>query len=132
MNTQEVDVLYNWDELQEKVRDLGTRITRDYAGKELIIVGILKGAFMFMADLVRQIDMPVELDFMDVSSYGASTMSSGEVRIIKDLDNSIQDKHVLIVEDIVDTGLTLKYIPPGSFGIFHYNPGRSPLQSYLQ
>lgn len=110
MNAQEVDVLYSAVEVQSKVRKLGLKITEDYCGKELIIIGILKGAFVFMADLIREVDLPVELDFMDVSSYGASTRSSGEVKIIKDLDNSIQDKHVLIVEDIVDTGLTLKYI----------------------
>ncbi|HBQ85465.1 MAG TPA: hypoxanthine phosphoribosyltransferase [Syntrophomonas sp.] len=110
MNLQEVDVLYDPAELRDKVKELGKKITEDYNGKQLIVIGILKGAFIFMADLVREIDLPVELDFMDVSSYGASTMSSGEVKIIKDLDNSIQDKHVLIVEDIVDTGLTLKYI----------------------
>lgn len=110
MNAQEVDVLYSVDEIRTKVRAMAARITEDYRDSKLIVVGILKGAFIFMADLVREIDLPVELDFMDVSSYGASTVSSGEVKIIKDLDNSIQDKHVLLVEDIVDTGLTLKYI----------------------
>lgn len=110
MNAQEVDVLYSPSELKDKVRELGQKITGDYRGKDLIIVGILKGAFIFMADLVREIDLPLQLDFMDVTSYGPSTKSSGEVKIIKDLDHSIQDKHVVIVEDIVDTGLTLKYI----------------------
>lgn len=110
MNLQEVDVLYNSVELQTKVRELGTSITEEYRGEDLIIIGILKGAFIFMSDLVREIDLPVELDFMDVSSYGASTTSSGEVKIIKDLDHPVQDKHILIVEDIIDTGLTLNYI----------------------
>lgn len=110
MNLQEVDVLYSPAELQNKVREMGRIITEKYRGQELVVIGILKGAFIFMADLVREIDLPVELDFMDVSSYGASTTSSGEVKIIKDLDNPVQDKHVLIVEDIIDTGLTLNYI----------------------
>lgn len=110
MNLQEVDVLFSADEIQTKVREIGQRISADYRGEKLIVVGILKGAFIFMADLVRAIDLPVELDFMDVSSYGSSTISSGEVKIIKDLDYPVQDKHVLIIEDIVDTGLTLNYI----------------------
>lgn len=110
MNMEEVDILFTEQELQEKVKELGQAITRDYAGKEILVLGILNGAFIFMADLVRKIDLPLQLDFMDVSSYGASTVSSGEVRIMKDLEYSIEGKHVLIVEDIVDTGLTLNYI----------------------
>lgn len=110
MNLQEVDVLYTAEEIKIRVEELGRQIAQEYQGKNLLVVGILKGAFIFMADLVRQIDMPLEIDFMDVSSYGASTVSSGEVRIIKDLDYSIKDKNILIVEDIIDTGLTLKYI----------------------
>ncbi|HWP96770.1 MAG TPA: hypoxanthine phosphoribosyltransferase [Syntrophomonadaceae bacterium] len=105
-----MEVLYDRDELKSKVAELGAKITEDYQGRELLVVGILKGAFIFMADLIREIQISLEVDFMDVSSYGISTSSSGEVRIIKDLEYSIQDKDVLIVEDIVDTGLTLKYI----------------------
>ena len=89
---------------------MGKRITADYEGRELLMVGVLKGAFMVMADLARHIDLPVEFDFMAVSSYGASTQTSGVVRILKDLDQEIADKHVLIVEDIIDSGLTLNYL----------------------
>ncbi|NLB88420.1 MAG: hypoxanthine phosphoribosyltransferase [Syntrophomonadaceae bacterium] len=102
--------MYNESEVMAKIDELGKKITEDYQGKNLLVVGILKGAFIFMADLVRKIDLPLEIDFMSVSSYGSSTVSSGEVKIVKDLDNSIKDKDVLIIEDIVDTGLTLKYI----------------------
>lgn len=110
MNLEEVDILITPEEIKAKVKTIGQQIAREYAGKNLLLVGILKGAFIFMADLVREIDIPLEIDFMGVSSYGASTVSSGEVKIIKDLDFSIKDKNILIVEDIVDTGLTLKYI----------------------
>jgi len=106
----DVDVLFSAAEVQERVKELGAQITRDYQGEELLVVGILKGAFMFMADLVRAINGPVAIDFMDVSSYGVSAETSGEVRIMKDLDVSLENRHVLIVEDIVDTGLTLKFI----------------------
>ncbi len=110
MNLSEVDILYSEQEVKAKIKELGQVITHDYAGQELFVIGILNGAFIFMADLVREIDLPLKLDFMDVSSYGASTVSSGEVRIMKDLEYSIEGKHVLIVEDIIDTGLTLNYI----------------------
>jgi hypoxanthine phosphoribosyltransferase len=103
-------VLFTADEIAAKVRELGAQITRDYAGKEVVLVGILKGAVVFLSDLARAIDIPASLDFMSVSSYGHSTTSSGIVRIIKDLDESIEGKHVIVVEDIVDTGLTLKYL----------------------
>ncbi|MCL4459731.1 MAG: hypoxanthine phosphoribosyltransferase [Chloroflexi bacterium] len=103
-------ILISPEELQAKIRELGKQITHDYQGKNLMLVGILKGAVMFMADLIRAIDLPLEIDFMAISSYGASTESSGVVRILKDLDTSLEDKDVLIVEDIVDTGLTLRYI----------------------
>ncbi len=103
-------VLFNEKQLQQAVNRLGKQITEDYLGKELVVVGILKGAQIFMSDLIRKIDMPVELDYMSVSSYGLSTESSGVVRILKDLDLSIEGKHILIVEDIVDTGLTLHYL----------------------
>lgn len=110
MNFEDIDVLYSEDSIKQKVSEIGKQISADYAGEELLLIGILKGAFIFMADLVREITIPLELDFMAVSSYGSSTQSSGEVRIIKDLDYAVQDKNVLIIEDIVDTGLTLKYI----------------------
>lgn len=110
MNLEEVEVLYTAEEIERTVARLGHEITRDYNGSELLVVGILKGAFIFMADLVRSIDLPLQVDFMDVSSYGSSTVSSGEVRIMKDLEYSIEGKDVLIVEDIVDTGITLHYI----------------------
>jgi hypoxanthine phosphoribosyltransferase len=96
--------------LQARVRELAAEISRDYAGRELLLLGVLKGAVFFLADLVRQLDLPCELDFMAVSSYGSSTDSSGVVRILKDLDAPIEGKDVLIVEDIVDSGLTLNYM----------------------
>src|SRR3972149_640855 len=97
-------------ELQAKVRELGQRIAADYEGKRLMLVGVLKGAVIFLVDLARAIPLPLEIDFMAVSSYGAATETSGVVRIIKDLERSLEDRDVLIVEDIVDTGLTLKYL----------------------
>ncbi len=98
------------DELQARVAQLGGEISRDYAGRELILVGVLKGAVLFLADLMRHIDVPCEIDFMAVSSYGSQTDSSGVVRILKDLDASIEGRDVLIVEDIIDSGLTLQYL----------------------
>lgn len=103
-------VLLSTSVIQERVKELGEEITRDYEGKDLLVVGILKGAFIFMADLVRNIKIPIAIDFMDVSSYGSSTQTSGVVRIMKDLEKSIEGRHVLIVEDIIDSGLTLNYI----------------------
>lgn len=105
-----ISTLISADEIQQKLVEMGESITADYQGKELLVVGVLKGAFMVMADLSRHIDLPVEFDFMAVSSYGASTQSSGVVRILKDLDQEIAGKHVLIVEDIIDSGLTLSYL----------------------
>ncbi|MEJ5256282.1 MAG: hypoxanthine phosphoribosyltransferase [Acidimicrobiales bacterium] len=96
--------------LQARIAELGKEISADYAGRALLLVGVLKGAFMFVADLSRQIDLPVELDFMAVSSYGSATKTSGVVRIVKDLDLDLSDRHVLLVEDIVDSGLTLNYL----------------------
>lgn len=97
-------------ELQQRIAELGKDIASDYASNPPLLVGILKGAFMFMADLARAIDLPVEFDFMAVSSYGSATRTSGVVRIMKDLDLDLTDRHVLIVEDIVDSGLTLAYL----------------------
>ncbi len=104
------EVLIPSSEIQEKVREMGELITEDYGGEELLLVGILRGAVVFLSDLMRNIDLPCEIDFMDISSYGAGTTSSGVVRILKDLEEDITDRHVLIVEDIIDTGLTLSYI----------------------
>ncbi len=98
------------DELQTRIRELGKEITADYESRPPLLVGVLKGAFVFMSDLSRAIDLPVEFDFMAVSSYGSATRSSGVVRILKDLDLDLTDRHVLIVEDIVDSGLTLAYL----------------------
>jgi hypoxanthine phosphoribosyltransferase len=97
-------------DLQQRISELGKDIASDYAAHPPLLVGILKGAFMFMADLARAIDLPVEFDFMAVSSYGSATRTSGVVRIMKDLDLDLTDRHVLIVEDIVDSGLTLAYL----------------------
>ena len=98
------------DELQQRIAELGKEITSDYSGRPPLLVGVLKGAFVFMSDLSRAIDLPVEFDFMAVSSYGSATRTSGVVRILKDLDLDLTDRDVLIVEDIVDSGLTLAYL----------------------
>jgi hypoxanthine phosphoribosyltransferase len=97
-------------QIAERVKELGQQISQDYEGESVLMVGILKGAMIFLADLVRNITVPTYFDFMAVSSYGSSTQSSGAVRILKDLEKSIEDRHVIIVEDIVDTGLTLNYL----------------------
>jgi hypoxanthine phosphoribosyltransferase len=113
METFEADlqeILISGEEIQRTISDLAARITVDYAGRELLLVGVLKGAFVLMADLSRYIHLPLEFDFMAVSSYGAATQTSGVVRILKDLDHEIAGKHVLLVEDIVDSGLTLSYL----------------------
>lgn len=111
---QHVDrILIDGDRIQEKVRELAAEITEDYHDKDLVLVGVLRGALVFMVDLARAIQLPLAMDFMAVSSYGASTESSGVVRITKDLDLSVEGKHVLIVEDIIDSGLTLAYILEG-------------------
>lgn len=103
-------VLLSEEQIKERVKELGNEISRDFVGEELLVVGVLKGAFVFLADLIRHIDLPLQVDFIDLSSYGLTTESSGEVRIMKDLEQPIEGKNVLIVEDIVDTGYTLKYI----------------------
>jgi len=104
------EILVQADDLQHRVRQLGADITRDYEGKDLLLIGVLKGAVFFLADLMREIECPCEVDFMAVASYGSATESSGVVRILKDLDTPIEGRHVLIVEDIVDSGLTLQYL----------------------
>lgn len=107
-------------EIQERIKVLGQEIAVDYAGQPLHLICVLNGAFIFMADLVRAIDLPLSVDFISVSSYGSRTESSGEVRLVKDLDQSLKNKHVLLVEDIVDTGLTMQYL-------LGYLRGRNPL-----
>jgi hypoxanthine phosphoribosyltransferase len=104
------EVLVTAEALQRRVVELGEQISRDYAGRRLLLVGVLKGAVFFLSDLMRYIDIPVEVDFMAVASYGSATDSSGVVRILKDLDAAIEGRDVLIVEDIVDSGLTLQYL----------------------
>jgi hypoxanthine phosphoribosyltransferase len=104
------EVLFTEDKIAKKVQELGKLISEDYKGEDLFIIGVLKGANVFLSDLIRKITVPVTIDFMAVSSYGSYTESSGVVKIIKDLDFSIENKNILIVEDIIDTGLTLKYL----------------------
>ena len=104
------EILVQQDDLAHRVSALGEQISADYAGRSLLLVGVLKGAMFFLSDLMRQLDVPCEVDFMAVASYGSDTDSSGVVRILKDLDASIQGRDVLIVEDIVDSGLTLSYL----------------------
>jgi hypoxanthine phosphoribosyltransferase len=103
-------VLVPSGDIQAKVRELGGRITGDYRAEKLLLVGILRGAVVFLSDLMRHLELPCEIDFMEVSSYGTGTQSSGVVRILKDLEEDITGKHVLIIEDIIDTGLTLSYL----------------------
>jgi len=104
------EVLVDQDALAERIAELGDEISEDYEGRDLLLVGVLKGAVFFMADLMRHIRVHCEVDFMAISSYGAATDSSGVVRILKDLDINIRDRHVLVVEDIIDSGLTLSYL----------------------
>jgi hypoxanthine phosphoribosyltransferase len=104
------EVLIPSSDIQEKVRELGERITEDYRGERPLLVGVLRGAVIVLGDLMRKIDLPCEIDFMDISSYGTGTSSSGVVRILKDLEEDITGRHVLVVEDIIDTGLTLSYL----------------------
>ena len=104
------EVLIEPDTLQQRVTELGDEISHDYTGRDLLLVGVLKGAVFFMADLMRHLTIPCEIDFMAISSYGAATDSSGVVRILKDLDINVADRNVLVVEDIIDSGLTLSYL----------------------
>jgi hypoxanthine phosphoribosyltransferase len=103
-------ILISESELKERIREMGSEITADYADREILMIGVLRGAVIFMSDLARAIQVPVALDFMAVTSYGVSTSSSGVVRILKDLDEEVEGKHLLVVEDIIDSGLTLKYL----------------------
>lgn len=103
-------ILLSEEQLAQKVTQLAQQISADFTGKELLLIGILKGAMIFLADLVRKITVPTSYDFIAVSSYGSSTTTSGTVRLLKDLDYSIENRHILIVEDIIDTGLTLNYL----------------------
>jgi hypoxanthine phosphoribosyltransferase len=104
------DILVPADDLERRVRELADEISRDYEDKDLVLIGVLKGAVFFLSDLMRHLEIPVEVDFMAVASYGSATKSSGVVRILKDLDAAIEGRDVLIVEDIVDSGLTLQYL----------------------
>ena len=104
------EVLIDEDRLRSRVVELGEEISADYVGRDLLLIGVLKGAVFFLADLMRHLTVPCEIDFMAISSYGASTDSSGVVRILKDLDINIEGRHVLVVEDIIDSGLTLSYL----------------------
>lgn len=115
------EVLVTAEEIQETIQELGKRLSEDYKGKEVIVVGILRGAAIFMADIIRAMDVYVEIDFMDVSSYGKEFESSGEIKIIKDLDTHLEGRHVLIVEDIIDTGRTLKHL----VNLFNYRRAAS-------
>ncbi|WP_027625371.1 hypoxanthine phosphoribosyltransferase [Clostridium lundense] len=113
------EVLFDEQKLRSRIKEIGKQISKDYAGKDLFLIGVLKGSVPFMADLMKEIDIPCTMDFMAVSSYGNSSKTSGVVRILKDLDFEIEDKHVLIVEDIVDSGVTLRYL-------VDYLKGRKP------
>ncbi len=107
---EDIDVLISQEEIRKRVKEMALEISRDYADKDLLMVGILKGSFVFLADLLRSLEGDAAVDFMGTVSYGVSTESSGEVRITKDLEQSVSGRHVLLVEDIVDTGLTLRYL----------------------
>jgi hypoxanthine phosphoribosyltransferase len=104
------EILVQADELQHRIKEMAAEVSRDYAGRDLLLIGVLKGAVFFLSDLMRHLDIPCEVDFMAVASYGSSTDSSGVVRILKDLDVPLEGRNVLIVEDIVDSGLTLQYL----------------------
>ena len=135
------EVLIPSSDIQEKLTEIGERITEEYKGKRLLLVGVLRGAVIVLGDLMRMIDLPCEIDFMDISSYGTGTSSSGVVRILKDLEEDITDRHVLVVEDIIDTGLTLSYLlrslqarKPASLEIFALlsKPSRRRVELYVK
>jgi hypoxanthine phosphoribosyltransferase len=107
---QQLEPLISTEQIARRVREIGAQIERDYQGKELVLLGVLKGSYMFISDLARNIDLPLSIDFIGLSSYGEATESSGVVKITSDLAKPIENKHVLIVEDIVDTGLTMRYL----------------------
>ncbi|GAC1551547.1 MAG: hypoxanthine phosphoribosyltransferase [Myxococcales bacterium] len=107
---QQIEVLHDPQAIQRRVAELGAQIQRDHEGKDLVLVGVLKGAFLFVADLARAIDLPLSIDFVGLSSYGEATESSGVVKITSDLTRPIEGKHVVVVEDIIDTGLTMRYL----------------------
>jgi hypoxanthine phosphoribosyltransferase len=118
------EILLTEEQIQARVAELGAQLAEDYAGRDPVLISVLKGSIVFLADLVRGMDIPLSIDIMEVSSYGAATESSGQVRILKDLSNPIEGRHVLVVEDIIDTGLTLNYLlrylrekAPASLGI---------------
>src|SRR6266404_8284268 len=105
-----LEVLISEVQIQERIKELGSQIANEYAGRNPLLIGVLKGACFFLSDLLRAIDIPLSIEFMAISSYGSSTRTSGEVRILKDLDVPIEGRHIIVVEDIVDTGLTLSYL----------------------
>ena len=115
------EILYSEEVIQEKIVELGETLSKEYEDKFPLVIGVLKGALPFMADLIKRISVHVEIDFMDVSSYGNSTVSSGEVKIVKDLDTSVEGRDILIVEDIIDSGLTLSYL----VDLFKYRRAKS-------
>ena len=110
MNDDMGKIMFTEEQIQKRIKELGQEITRDYAGKDIFAVGILKGAVVFYTDLVRAIDLPVQFDFMIASSYGSGTESSGTVKILKDLDYDIENRNLLVIEDIIDTGTTMDYM----------------------
>lgn len=115
------EILITEEQIQQKCREFGKKITEEYKGRFPLVVGVLKGAMPFMGDLTKRIDTHLEMDFLDVTSYGKGTVSSGEVKIVKDLDTSVEGRDVLIVEDIIDSGLTLSYL----IKLFHYRKAKS-------
>ncbi|MEC2304567.1 MULTISPECIES: hypoxanthine phosphoribosyltransferase [Heyndrickxia] len=121
MNQDIEKILITEEEVQRKVKELGEQLTKEYDGRFPLAIGVLKGAMMFMADLVKHMDTYLEMDFMDVSSYGNSTVSSGKVKILKDLDTSVEGRDVLIIEDIIDSGMTLSYLVE----LFRYRKAKS-------